>query len=381
MGRAFTWVRRSVDPIGIDLGTRSVRMLQLSRHRGEISIVASAHRALPPGNHTPEALTQLQAEAVAEMLESGAFVGRDAVTALPWDDLQSRSLRLPAMPEEELPQAVQFESAERFGLDPARTEVRFLMAGDVRQGNEVRQEIIVFVADRARVETHLETVRQLGFEPAAIEAGPCALFRGFERFLRRDEDQNSVNAFVELGYTGTRIVIARGPEPIFYKSIPIGGRRFDELIAERLDLSPAEAADIRVRLHQQHVADLSGQSASLAQDERVSDDLKRTVFDTLRPLLEHLSKEIGLCLRYCSVTFRGLRSDTFTVLGGEACNRDMLRLLSDQVNVPFRIGRPMQNIGGEMQDLGAERRAGLPEWATAVGLALKTAATEVEAAA
>jgi type IV pilus assembly protein PilM len=235
--------------------------------------------------------------------------------------------------------------------------------------------------DRARLDAQVEMLAQLQLQPVAIDAGPCAIFRGFERFLRRDEDRNKVNAFVELGYSGTRVVIARGPDLIFFKNIPIGGHRFEEMISEQLELSPEEAGDIRVRIHRQHVASLIGQPPPSEPDEVVSDDLQRTVFDTLRPGLEHLSKEIALCLRYCSVTFRGLRSETVTVVGGEACNRDILRLLSDQVNVPFRIGRPMHNIGGEMDGLGAERRAGLPEWACACGLALKPVGDQVEAAA
>ena len=60
-----------------------------------------------------------------------------------------------------------------------------------------------------------------------------------------------------------------------------------------------------------------------------------------------------------------------TVVGGEAGNPDMLQLLSDQVNVPFRIGKPMQNIALEPALGDTDRRTGQPEWGTALGLALK----------
>ena len=89
--------------------------------------------------------------------------------------------------------------------------------------------------------------------------------------------------------------------------------------------------------------------------------------------LDQLAKEIALCLRYCSVTFRGIRCDEVTAVGGESYNIDMLRMLSDQVNVPFRVGRPMRNMVAESDIGGLDRRSGQPEWATVLGLALKPA--------
>jgi type IV pilus assembly protein PilM len=251
--------------------------------------------------------------------------------------------------------------------------VRFLLAGDVRQGTEIKQEIIALGAARAVVEARIEQLTDLGLNPVAIDAPSCAVFRGFERFLRRDEDVNEINVFVDMGYSATRVLVSRGPELIFYKSIPIGGKRFDELAAEQLELSVDEAAQVRIRLLRQHVAEISGQGGQIPEDDAVGESIQQTVINAMRPALEQLSKEIGLCLRYCSVTFRGMRSEAVTVVGGDACNRDILRVLSDQVNVPFHVGKAMRSTGADADFGGSERRTGQPEWATAAGLALKPA--------
>jgi Tfp pilus assembly PilM family ATPase len=67
-------------------------------------------------------------------------------------------------------------------------------------------------------------------------------------------------------------------------------------------------------------------------------------------------------------------------VGGEAGNVDTLRLLADQVNVPLQVGRPVRNIGTDGGGSGADRRSGQPEWATAVGLALKPIPAEAQVA-
>jgi len=367
-----SWVRRRIDPIGIDFGKRHIRMLQLARQRGHLTVIGFAECAVPAQIHSPLDYIEFQKKVVPEMLEEGGFVGREVVSALSWEDLQIRNLRIPPMPEDEAVEVVRFDAADRFGLNPNDAEIRHIVAGDVRQGTEIQQEVIALGASRASVDAHIEMLTKLGLTPVAIEVGPCAIFRPFERFLQREDDNNDVNVFIDLGYKASRVVISRGANLIFFKSIPIAGERFDRLVSEKLNLSQEEASQVRMRLKRKHVAVLTGQTDHLDKDESLGDNMQRAILDTLRQALEQLGKEIGLCLRYCSVTFRGLRSDTVTAVGGEAYDADILRLLSDHVGVPFRIGKPLHNVSSDCDFCGADRRAGQPEWTTALGLALKS---------
>lgn len=381
MGHAFRWVRRRIEPIGIDIGARYVRMVQFARHHGQISALDCRQRILPCGLSAAGERSRIVAEAVSDMLAEGNFIGRDVVTALSWQDLFSRNLRIPNMPPEEIEPVVAFESAERFGVEPDQAEIRFMISGDVRQGTEVRQEVLVFGAARERIHAHVRMLEDLRLRPAAIDAGPCAVFRGFERFFRRDEDRGKVNAFVDLGYSGTRVIISRGSDLIFFKAIPVGGERFDELVSERLDLTLEDARQIRTQSSPSFEGPPGESGRESPGGPPGGNNTRHAVLDAIRPALDQLGKEIALCLRYCSVTFRGLRSELITAVGGEARNRDMLRVLSDHVNVPFRVGEPMRNVTTECGADTPDRRAGQPEWATAVGLALKSTGGSAEVAA
>jgi len=48
--------------------------------------------------------------------------------------------------------------------------------------------------------------------------------------------------------------------------------------------------------------------------------------------------------------------------------------------VPFHPGRPLRNIACDRDFDGIDRRTGQPEWATAMGLALKPSGAGMEAA-
>ena len=371
MSRLFAWRSRSVEPIGLDIGARQVRMIQVARHHTQIAAIACQQRALPAGPLSHEERRKLQAAAIADMLDDGNFVGRDIITALPWADLQIRPLRFPPAPNEELNHLVQAESADRLGLDPSEAEVRFINSGDVRQGTQILQEVIALTTTREAVESQLAFLDELGLRPVAMDSGPCAVFRSFERFLKRDDDARQVNAFVDLGYGGSRVVVARGRELVFIKTIPIGGQRFEGLVSDRLDLTIEETVAIRDRLQRSHGAGISGAATAVDPEQTVGANTHHAVLEAIRPALQQLAKEISLCLRYCSVTFRGLRSDTMTAIGGESLSPGVLRVLSDHAGIPFHLGQPMRQISAEAHLDGANRRGGQPEWATAIGLALK----------
>jgi type IV pilus assembly protein PilM len=278
---------------------------------------------------------------------------------------------VPSVPQAQLRETVAAESASQMGLDPQTTELRFLPAGDVRQGTAIAQEVIVLAAQRAAIEAHLQKLQEMGLTAASIDAPPCAVFRSFERFLRRDEDHSSAHAFLDIGYAATRILVSRGNELVFVKSIPIGGRRFDELMSMQMDLCISDAAKLRLRLHRYHASLMTGCARPPEEIDVVSDNMSRAMLDAIRPAIDHLGKEIAQSLRYCTATFRGPRAESVTVIGGEAFNTDMLQLLSDQINVPFSAGKPLRHIALEPALESSNRRTGQPEWATVLGLGLK----------
>lgn len=368
MVRSLSWIRRQFSPIAIDWGHRVVRMAQLATHRGQVTLVHYAQRELPPGIEDPTELEKLQTEAVRGMLAHERFSGRNVVTALDWNALTIKSVRL-AVPEEASDTgAIRLELADRIGLDPVFHDVRYLVAGDVREGTAIGQEYIVMAAARATIESQAERLQTLGLIPAAIDAAPCAVFRCFQRFLRRDKDQDTTLAYLDMGYSGARILVSRGPKLVFVRTVPISGARLDEMVSQHLDLSLTDAVALRIRLHRYHAALLAKTIHLSNEPEMVSDSMRRALLGTIRPALDHLGKEIAQALRYCSTTFRGLRIRNVFVVGGEAFNIDMLQFLSDQVGVPFEPGRPLRNIALEPSLQVGDRRTGQPEWGTLLGL-------------
>jgi len=142
-------------PIGIDIGTHSVKLLQFRRRQGQLALQAagSAEVGCSPG---ADAITRAKHErdAIARVLGSGRFDGRWCVTTLPPRSIYAKSIRLPPMPEADMAQAIRWEAGDRLGFDLSQGQLAFFKAGEVRRGTEVREELLLFAATADSLNPH-----------------------------------------------------------------------------------------------------------------------------------------------------------------------------------------------------------------------------------
>jgi len=358
-------------PIGLDIGAESVRMLQLDRSGKTLSVLAAAQWRFPPnavaGESDPRERRRLAGRATREMVKKGGFRGRNAISCIKTNELVVKNIRLPHMPDHELASAVMWEGQERFGFQVAPDRMHYIKAGEVRQGSESRDEIILMGVPEEAVQQHLELLEEMRLKPVDIDAEPTALFRTFHRFLRRAEDESAVTVIVDVGLAATKVVVARGKTIILIKSIDIAGQAFNESVAKQLGLSYGEAQRLRRRGGEGESEGSSGSGPA------VGEQLRWSIFDAIRGQVEALAREISLCLRYCLVTFRGLRPARITLTGGEAYDPALVKLLGECLDCECEVGQPLRGVDLGNADLGSDRRGALTEWSVALGLALRGA--------
>src|SRR4051794_24817430 len=103
--------RSQVQPIGIDVGSVSVKMLQLETIGQTLAVVAAARQAIPPAaRENPEMRLAFASDLVKQTLRPGGFAARRAVVAPPREILHVKNLRMPLIPPQELAGAVKFEA-------------------------------------------------------------------------------------------------------------------------------------------------------------------------------------------------------------------------------------------------------------------------------
>jgi type IV pilus assembly protein PilM len=348
---------QKIQPIGLDLGHSRVKMVQVALGESRLKVLAARRAALDPNlaYDSPERQRAL-IQTVKRLVTEGGVRGRNVVCALPADKVKITSLRLTETEAGEIDQAVRGEAAERFGLDPQVDAIAYLLAGSVRQDDQVKNEYIVFAVDNETIRHHIALLEEAGLTPVGLDVPPCALFRAFERTLRRQDDREKTLVFLDVGYRHTIVVFGRADEICFVKHIAIGTSHFDEEVASTLGIAPTDAEALRLKLQ---------------QDEPLDAAMRRHLVDALNIVTERLAGEVSLCLRYYTVTFRGKRVERAVVAGGGAGEPILFDALRRHLSIAVEKGEPLRGFDVGPENAGTMGPTGTADLALAVGLSLK----------
>ena len=332
-------------PIGLDVGAAAVRMVQVEAG-GEARVRAAASR-----RHDGEGWRSA-GPAVADLLRGGKFKGRRVVAALPRGIARIKTVRLPGdAPAPDDAAKLAEEARAGFGVDLAdgTWATHFLPGGPLRRG-EGREGLLV-AARRADVDEFVAALHGWGCEVAAIDLEPQALFRAVGQFGRRERDRLDATVVADVGGRATRVVIGRGGEGSvgFYKPLTTGGEAILRSVAEALGLSEAEAGVL-----------CRGESGG------GRDIVSRAVANARRLVVDELARELALCVRYYSVTFKGRPPGRVLLCGGSADGalRDALAAaLAPTLPMDVDLRPPLEGMENE----------GAAAYGVAVGLALRFA--------
>lgn len=346
----ISFLKPRCTPIGIDIGARAVKLVQLSAdgtrvlESGRWELPLEAHPGSPDfAAHAIQALKQAR--------DGKRFKGRDAVVCLSPRQYVVQNVRVPKAEPFQNEQAARQEVQNRLPFAAQEAELRFIESAEVRQTDGIKREVIVLACHRPVLDQMLSVVEGAGYLPVAVDVEPTALLRVYQRQYRRDEDRDARAMFVHIGHTSTGVFIAQGDEILFIKNLDLGGRHFDEAVAKHLEMSLPEALSLRRR-----------------NDDRRADqqdlEVAQSVNESCRPVIERLMNEISLCVRYHSVTFRGQPLKRLVLAGGEA-TQPLADALGTRLNLKCELGDPLRAF--EEHSLPGRKS----QWDLALGLALQ----------
>ncbi len=352
-------------PIAVDVGFGAVKMMQLQVVNDRLRVRAAWKMNFPLTLRREEERQEFAVDAIRAALKRQRFNGRLAVTAVPNHMVQFKSFRIPKMPPEEIASAVMFEAEERFAFQSDDAEYRYLDSGHIRQGQETRHEIIAMGCTGEALRNHMELFKKAGLVCTATDVAPCAVVRCLEDDVPASEPEGQARMYADIGTHATRIITTLDGRIIFIKSIAVGGQALNELTAKGLNLSLAEATQLRREILMSTLEPESDVATHTASE------VLEAANAAIRPGVEQLGKEISLCLRYYAVTFRGVRPSQLICVGGQSYDRQLLRTISEITGAQAVQGAPLKRIEHGKVFTEAQRRSGLLEWATAAGLSLR----------
>lgn len=319
-------------------------------------------------------------------MTTGRFTGRQCVVALPREDIHLQSLRLPSMPDGDLREAASWEVAQRLGKDRSEIQIDFIRTGArstatgaaaATGGSETREELLIAAADHATLARRLSPLLIAGLRPVAVDLSFTAIARTLSRHLRRAADLNVVRAVLDIEPSGSMLMILRGDQVAFAKQLAVGGRQFDQAVADHLQMDIAAAHQLRMA-HSRADAPASGGGGQGDTRRQHDSQTERAIFDAVRPLFNDLIKEVTLCLRYFGVTFRGHPPDRLILTGSASHEPRFSETLSRACSIEVGYDDGPSGMQGTLTALEPDIRqairrpdASVSAWVAPIGLSVR----------
>jgi len=378
----FGFLKTRLNPIAVDIGTESVKMLQAEAGAAHepVHLVAAATMQIPDDlRKKPRERAEFVAEAIRKILHGGLFRGTKVVTCLPASEMVVQHLRLARMTDAELKKTLPFEAQGKLPFDPARAVLRHVVAGEVFQDSEPKSEVILMAASRESVERHLGILDKAKLEVVGIHVEPSAVIECFGHLFNRKGDENLSTMFIDMGAGSTHVVIAHGRHMVFAKHVQVGGDTFTKRVADVLKQAPAAARDLRIQISQLETASrmpagvVAIGAGGLNSNGHIKPDpdVVERAYAALEEPLETLITELQLCVRYYESIFAGKSIDRVIFVGGESRNIKLCQKIAQRLAMPATLGDPMARLTrDEKSRTELDLRTPQPGWAVAVGLGL-----------
>uniref|UniRef100_A0A7C2JYM9 Type IV pilus assembly protein PilM n=1 Tax=Schlesneria paludicola TaxID=360056 RepID=A0A7C2JYM9_9PLAN len=354
----WKWRRHPVSPIGVHLGQNSAALVQLMRTPAgpAVSRVALGSWTVDDRLSSDDQLRQ-SAMALRKLVQDHRFIGRRAVSCLGTHELFVQNMRVPHLSQGEVDRVVGWEAEERLPYPRNEAEIRHVIAGEVREDDNLRQEVILLACHRGVIQRHIALMEQAGLEPVGLDAEPCAWLRALNAG-RPAAGLAERQGYLSLGERVSTVLFADREQILFIKPIPLGGNHFDQQLAAELGLRLEDARQMRSRVFAADVLD-------------ADHEVHQSVLAAIQPALESIASEVELCLRYFRVTFRGRPLDQLTITGEDSAAW-LAPYLSQRLGLPCRIGNPFEHLSPSPTSSVVQHRPA--RWATSLGLSLRTVA-------
>ena len=339
----------SVNPIGLDIGSSSIRAVEARRGKDEHTLTNFGQVPLPPGTvqagilQDPMAVTS----ALKQLWAACKFDTKRVRLGVTNPQLVVREVSVSNLPAKEMRKSLPFQVRDMLPLAVERSLLDFHPLEEPGDNPTVRGLLIAMPKDA--VMTTVEAVEKASLHVVGVDLASFAVLRAASRL------DAQVEALVDIGAEVTSVVVHTDGEPLIVRTVPRGGTEITESMATRLGVPPAEAEVVKCRFG------LHGDG---------NPDTATAAADAVRPLVSELRSSFT----YLASGERQKQVTRISLCGGSALMPGLAEHLQQQLSVAVMYA----DSAGRLRDTRKARQRGfdtfVPSAAVSIGLTLGAAA-------
>jgi len=346
---ALFGMSKKATTFGLDIGTSSVKVVELALAKGRWALKSHAMVALPRDTISEGSIRQpaTVSDAIRECVGRAGITSTTAVISVSGRDSIVKRVSLPRATPKEIEDAILLEAEHHIPFAIDEVFLDYQVMGETANA----MSVVLVATKKLKVLEYVAAVEDAGLDAVVVDLDAFAVQNQYE--LNNPADGSEATALIDIGAAIMKTNVIHGDGSIFARDVPFGGNNYTDAIAQSLNipLDKAEAAK---------------------QGQEVGVD-----WDDLVPAIESASRELSLEIQrtfdYFASTPESERIGKIVLSGGCAKLAGIEEFLASSWGVPVELARPFSAIDCEAARLpDAELREIGPLLAVAVGLGLRT---------
>jgi type IV pilus assembly protein PilM len=335
--------------IGLDIGSSSVKLVELREGKNGFKLQHLAISPLPPEAIVDGALMDSVTiiDTIRDLVTSTTKT-RDVATSVSGHSVIVKKITLPFMTETELEDSIQWEAERHIPFDINDVNLDFQILGPGSENPDL-MDVILVAAKKDIINDYVSVIMEAGLSPVVVDIDAFALENMVG--VNYDIDRDEIVAVANVGASVTNINILKNNISAFTRDVFKGGNQITEEIQRQLHVDYEEAEKIKV-------------------GQKPDPSAQGVVDGVLKSASESLAVEIGNSVDFFQSTSTYQKISKLFLSGGGSKIKEFDMILQQQIGVPVEMANPFKRIEYSEKDFDLEYLRDIgPVMAVGVGLA------------
>ena len=334
------------DFFGLDIGTGSVRAVQLTNNNGPPQLLRYAMAPIDGklAMSDSKADRQKAAESLKAILDQAQITTKNVAVGIPSSRVFTVVVDIERLSPSELAKTIQYQADSLIPTPVADSKIDWAVIGDSpKDPNKV--EVLLSSVPNEFIESRLDLLESIGLNVVAFEPDNLAMTRAILA-----PDSTLPQMVIDIGSKSTDMVIAMNGAPRLTRAIPTGSDAIIKAAVQNLNIDENQAQEFVFKF-------------GLSQ-QKLEGQVHNAIIGTVDVLMSDIDKSI----KFFQARYKDVKLDRIIMTGGASALPEFPLYIANKFGINVEIGNAWRNVQFSM-DRQNELMALSNHFGVAVGLA------------
>jgi type IV pilus assembly protein PilM len=338
--------------VGLDIGSSSVKAIELQGKRDSLQLVSLGYENLQPDSVVDGQIMELNnvSDVIANIFREEQIKSDRVVAGVSGHSVIVKNIVVPQMTEDELVESIEWHAEEHIPFEIADVSLDYQITGS--QPGVLN--VLLAACKSDKVANVKQAIQLAGKQPSIIDVDAFALQNCYE--INYQPSPGQIIALLNVGASTMNINIMNGTKSVFTRDVSVGGNQYTGLLQKELSLTFEQAEAVKRGMPPPEGAEAHA----------------------IEPILEAVSDILTMEVQKTMDFYRATAEDgeaavqKILISGGGSKLPGFIEYLANRFEMPVEVFDPFRRIKVDAKRFDPDyMREVIPEMAVAVGLALR----------